>query len=110
MRQILMSEWFKVGKPDDFPESQCVYLDETPLGEVVIIQQNGNFHALRGICSHEYFEFDDVPVQEGQLTCPLHFSAFDITTGEALNPPAEDPLEVFDIKIQDNYIWIKSKQ
>ncbi len=104
-----MIDWFKAGKLSDFPENECVFINKTPLGEVIIIQQREKFHALRGICSHEYFELDGVPVQEGQITCPLHLSVFDLTTGEPLNPPAEDLLTVFKVKIEDNQVWIKDK-
>ena len=103
-----MSDWFKAGKLSDYPENKCVFLEDTPFGEVIIIQQSGTFHALGEICSHEYFELDDVPVQDGQITCPLHLSAFDLATGEALNPPAEEALPVFDVKVEDESVWIKA--
>lgn len=104
-----MNDWFNAGQIANFPESECVFLEGTPLGDLIVIQQKGVFHALRGICSHEYYELDGVPVQDGQITCPLHLSAFDITTGEALNPPAEESLAVFQVKVEKNHVLIKSK-
>lgn len=104
-----MTEWFKAGLKSNFPENESIILEDTPFGEVIIIQQKGIFHALNGICSHEYFELGGCPVQEGQITCPLHLSAFDLSTGKSLNPPAEDPLTVFNVKIDNEIVWIKKE-
>jgi len=37
----------------------------------------------------------------------LHLSKFNLKTGKALNPPAIDELAVYNIKIQDEEIYIE---
>ena len=39
------------------------------------------------------------------VTCPLHLSRFDLTTGVPLDPPAEEPLAVYPVSV-DAEGWI----
>ena len=75
-------------------EMRMVWVDETD--PVLIVHVNGEFRALQGTCSHEYFELDRGFLTAGTLTCALHLSRFDLENGEPLDPPAELPLAVYD--------------
>jgi len=66
---------------------------------VLIVNVDGVYHAVQGICSHEYFELDKGFVTDGSLTCALHLSRFDLTSGEALDPPADEPLAVYPVSL-----------
>ena len=44
---------------------------------------------------------------EGAVTCALHLSQFDLRTGAVYNPPATEPLQVFNIKIEDGAIFVE---
>jgi len=89
-------------------------LDEVPDGTMLMVQVDGTqillvntdgvVRAMQGICSHEYFELDKGFLTDGSLTCALHLSRFDLATGEALDPPAEDPLALYDVEIVDGRI------
>ncbi|MHA2363451.1 MAG: Rieske (2Fe-2S) protein [Candidatus Hodarchaeales archaeon] len=103
-------DWVLLGKLSNFPENECVFLEETPLGAVIVIQHQGRYNVLSGICSHEDYELDDAPLNGNKIMCPLHFSQFDILTGEPLDPPAEEPLEVFDVKVLKEQLWIRNKK
>ena len=93
-------------------------VDEVPEGEmrmawvdgsdpVLVIHNNGEFHALQGTCSHEYFELDKGFLTAGTLTCALHLSRFDITDGEPLDPPAELPLAIYPVVVADGRVMIE---
>ena len=56
---------------------------------------------------HEYCELDrgflsPAGVTAPTITCPLHLSRFDLGTGEALDPPAEAPLGVHRVSVDDD--------
>src|SRR6185369_4213897 len=74
-------------------EMQMVWVDGTD--QVLVINQGGDYTAVQGICSHEYFELDKGFLTNGTLTCALHLSRFDLSNGEPLDPPAEEPLTVY---------------
>lgn len=93
-------------------------LDEVPDGtmkmawadgtdQVLVVNTGGDIRAMQGICSHEYFELDKGFLTAGTLTCALHLSRFDLDSGEPLDPPAELPLAVYPVVIEDGRILIE---
>ncbi len=86
-----------VGSADDVPEGTLlmVQVDGT---DVLLVRHDGQIHAMQGICSHEYFELDKGFLTGDSITCALHLSRFDLETGEALDPPAELPLAVYEVE------------
>ncbi len=68
-------------------EMRMVWVDQTD--PVLVVHVNGEFRAVQGTCSHEYFELDRGFLTAGTLTCALHLSRFDLSNGEPLDPPAE---------------------
>ena len=73
---------------------------------VLVVNTDGRLGAYQGICSHEYFELDRGFLTAGSLTCALHLSRFDLATGDALDPPAELPLMMYEVVIEDGRIFI----
>jgi len=75
--------------------------------QVLVVNANGDLRAVQGICSHEYFELDKGFLTAGTLTCALHLSRFDLESGEPLDPPAELPLAVYFVVVEDGRILIE---
>jgi nitrite reductase/ring-hydroxylating ferredoxin subunit len=75
--------------------------------QVLVINQGGEYTAVQGVCSHEYFELDKGFLTNGTLTCALHLSRFDLSNGEPLDPPAEEPLAVYPVVIEDGRVLIE---
>jgi 3-phenylpropionate/trans-cinnamate dioxygenase ferredoxin component len=86
-------------------EMRMVWVDGTD--QVLVIHTGGEFTAVQGICSHEYFELDKGFLTNGTLTCALHLSRFDLSNGEPLDPPAEAPLAVYPVVIEGDRILIE---
>jgi len=93
-------------------------LDEVPPGtmkmavvdgtdQVLVVNSGGQLYAMQGVCTHEYFELDKGFLTAGTITCALHLSRFDLENGEPLDPPAEIPLAVYDVVIEDERILIE---
>jgi len=74
---------------------------------VLVVNVDGAFHAVQGICSHEYFELDKGFITDGSLTCALHLSRFDLESGEALDPPADEPLVVYPVTVAEGRLIIE---
>ncbi len=72
--------------------------------DILLVNVDGTVRATQGICSHEYFELDKGFLTGDSLTCALHLSRFDLETGEALDPPAEIPLAVYEVAVEDGEI------
>ena len=74
---------------------------------VLVVNLDGTFHAVQGICSHEYFELDKGFLTDGSLTCALHLSRFDLASGEPLDPPADEPLAVYPVTVAEGRLVIE---
>ena len=74
---------------------------------VLLVNLEGVYHAVQGICSHEYFELDKGFLTDGSLTCALHLSRFDLATGDALDPPADEPLAVYPVGVVDGRLILE---
>jgi nitrite reductase/ring-hydroxylating ferredoxin subunit len=74
---------------------------------VLVVNLNGRLHATQGVCSHQYFELNQGFLTGESLTCALHLSRFDLDTGEALDPPAELPLAVYQVVVEGGRILIE---
>jgi 3-phenylpropionate/trans-cinnamate dioxygenase ferredoxin subunit len=72
--------------------------------DILLVNLDGTIRALQGVCSHEYFELDKGFLTGDTLTCALHLSRFDLETGEALDPPAELPLQVYEVAVEGDQI------
>ncbi len=103
---------------DEVPEGtmKMAYVDGTD--QVIVVHTGGEIRAFQGICTHEYFELDKGFLTgggstgangrpAGTLTCALHLSRFDLATGEALDPPAELPLETYPVILEGGRILIQ---
>ena len=73
---------------------------------VAICNVDGDITAVSGICTHAEADLCDEDLEDGCLVCPLHFATFDARTGEAKDPPADEPLRVYDVKIDGDTILI----
>jgi 3-phenylpropionate/trans-cinnamate dioxygenase ferredoxin subunit len=94
-------------------------VDQVPEGTMLMVQVDGidillvnrdGLHALQGICSHEYFELDHGFLTGDSLTCALHLSRFDLSSGEALDPPAVLPLVTWQVAVEGESIVLELPQ
>jgi nitrite reductase/ring-hydroxylating ferredoxin subunit len=92
---------------DEVPEGtmKMAWVDGTD--PVLVVNLDGEIKAMQGICSHEYFELDKGFLTGSSLTCALHLSRFDLLDGEPLDPPAEAPLALYDVVVEDGRILIE---
>jgi len=97
-----------VARAEDVPEGTMVMV-QVDGTDILVVNQYG-LHAMQGICSHEYFELDQGFLTGDSITCALHLSRFDLETGEALDPPAELPLAMYPVSIEDGMIVLELPQ
>ena len=98
-----MAEFRTVAKVAEIPpgKMKVVVLDGE---EVVIANVAGTYHAFGNICPHE-----GGPLGEGELaghtvTCPWHFTVFDVRTGAALEGVTEAPVPTYEIQVAGNEV------
>jgi 3-phenylpropionate/trans-cinnamate dioxygenase ferredoxin subunit len=82
---------------DEVPEGtmKMAWVDGTD--QVLVVNTGGEYSAV-GVCSHEYFELTRF-LTAGTLIAPCT-SRFDLSNGEPLDPPAEEPLAVYPVVVE----------
>jgi nitrite reductase/ring-hydroxylating ferredoxin subunit len=75
--------------------------------KIILSNFEGSVHAVSGICTHEEFDLSAGFLMEERVVCPLHLSQFDLRSGEVINPPATMPLQRFNVKIEENSIFVE---
>ena len=74
--------------------------------QILLVNVDGNIHACDDICSHAYASLSEGDLNGDEVECPLHGSAFNVVTGEALTPPAEDSIRVFEVRIDGQDVLV----
>ena len=92
---------------DEVPDGTMKMAIVDGTDQVLVVNSNGRLSAMQGICTHEYFELDKGFLTAGTITCALHLSRFDLDSGEPLDPPAEIPLAVYAVVVEDGRIVIE---
>lgn len=59
------------------------------------------------ICTHADADLSAGFLSEEGVRCPLHLSVFNLENGRPQNPPAETPLNVYNVKIDDSEVYVE---
>ncbi|MFD2673910.1 non-heme iron oxygenase ferredoxin subunit [Gulosibacter bifidus] len=72
----------------------------------VVRDSAGQVFAIGDRCTHGDISLSEGFVEEGTLECWAHGSKFSLCTGWPENLPAFEPVPVFDVKVEDDAIFI----
>jgi nitrite reductase/ring-hydroxylating ferredoxin subunit len=75
--------------------------------KLLITNLGGKIYATDRICTHEEADLSSGFLSEEGVRCPLHLSVFNLENGVPQNPPAEVPLKTYNIKIDQNEIYVE---
>ncbi len=99
--------WVDAGPTAALREGEAVSL---PVGRrlVAVARSGGEFFAVEDICTHDGAELTGGAVEGLEIVCPRHGARFCLRTGQALTPPAYEPIRVFETKLADGRLWVRS--
>ncbi len=103
---IFLSEWIKACNLEHVKEGQLFGFthDDT---KILLANLKGKIHATDLICTHANADLSTGFLSEEGVRCPLHLSVFNLETGEPQNPPAENSLKIYNVKIDQNEIYVE---
>ncbi len=75
---------------------------------ILLINHDGDLHALEDRCSHEDFELSqgEYDAASASIECLLHGARFDIRDGRALCAPAYTPVRRFEARLEAGAVWV----
>jgi len=103
---IKLGEWIKACNKDQVSSGELFGFDHKEK-RVLLSNLNGKIYATDLICTHAEADLSTGFLTEEGIRCPLHLSVFNLETGEPTNPPAEKPLKTYNVKIQENEIYVE---
>lgn len=73
---------------------------------IAVVRSGAAYFAIEDICTHDGAELTGGAIEGTEIICPRHGARFCLRTGEALTPPAYEPVRVFTTKIEDGHLWV----
>jgi nitrite reductase/ring-hydroxylating ferredoxin subunit len=75
--------------------------------KILLANQKGKIYATDLICTHAEADLSTGFLTEEGVRCPLHLSVFNLQDGKPQNLPAETPLKTYNVKIDQNEIYVE---
>ncbi len=74
--------------------------------EIIAINVAGQIFCLDGRCTHAGAPIAEGTLEGEVLTCPWHYSQFNITNGVVIRGPADKPLKSYLVEERENSVFI----
>ena len=100
-----MDDFVKVAKIADLSEEE-IMLVEVGEERIVLSKIDGSFYAIGEVCPHADGPLSEGIVEEGEIECPWHGSRFNLKTGEATAPPADEAVTRYAVRIDGEDVLV----
>ena len=99
--------WTDAGPADSLVEGHAL---SVAVGRrmIAIARSGGEIFAVDDVCTHDGAELTGGAIEGAQIICPRHGARFCLRTGEALTPPAYEPIRVYPVKIEGGRVWVRA--
>ena len=104
-----MSGWVDVGSADSVAESQSLSAEIDGVA-LVVVRCGSDLYAIEDRCTHDGESLEGAEVDDCQIICPRHGAHFCVRTGEALTPPAYEPLRTYAVRIENGRILVENPE
>ena len=102
-----VADWTDVAADADLQEAQPLRVEASGV-PVLLVRDGGTVRALSATCTHAGGPLDEGAIEDGCVTCPWHGSRFRLDDGTVVRGPAAAPEPVWDVKVEDERVWIRS--
>ena len=101
-----MADLFEAANIDELEPGQGKMI-EVEGKEIALFNCGGKYYAVDNECSHIGGPLCDGEIDGEKITCPWHGAEFDLKSGEALAPPAEEAINTYKVYIDGDIIKIE---
>ena len=100
-----MADWTDVAPADELSpgDYRVVDIDDAL---IAVFNVDGEFYAIEDVCTHDYETLTGGCIEGCEITCPRHGARFNIKTGEALTPPAYEPVATMPVRVEDGMVQV----
>ena len=92
-----MANWVRIADAGDVSDGE---INAYTVGDkqVAVANLSGELRAFDDTCTHQGCSLAEGDLEDTTVECPCHGSQFDIVTGEVVEGPATEPIDVFDAR------------
>src|SRR5712692_8446399 len=101
-------EFVEVVNVGDLDDGQMVGF-EVDGRRILLAKVDGEFFAIGATCTHERSNLDQGTLLGHVVYCPLHYSAFDVRSGDVLGPPAECSEPAYEVRVEDGKVLVSTQ-
>jgi len=101
-----MSDWVDVAPIDQFEAGTYRVLDVDD-AQIAVFNIEGEFYAIEDVCTHDYSVLTGGCIEGDEIVCPRHGARFNIKTGEALTPPAYEPVDTLPVRVENGIVQVR---
>ena len=74
--------------------------------DICLVRLGDEVFAVHDECTHECVPLSEGDVEDGTIECWRHGSRFALRTGAVLNPPAVEPVAVYQVRVRDGLVHV----
>lgn len=98
----------KAAKLDELPMGASKRVEVEDVG-ILLFNLDGEYYAVEDVCTHDGAPLNSGEIVDGgEIECPRHGARFDIRTGAAVRMPAFSPINTFEVRFDEDYIYVES--
>ena len=101
-----LAKWVKACSADQVKEGTLFGFDHKDK-RILLTNLKGKLYATDLICTHAEADLSTGFLTDEGVRCPLHLSVFNLETGVPQNPPATEPLKTYNVKVDNNEIFVE---
>jgi 3-phenylpropionate/trans-cinnamate dioxygenase ferredoxin subunit len=101
-----IAEWIDIGSAEALADGSCLTV-EVDYSPIVVVRCGDKVYAIEDRCTHDGEALGGAEVEDCQIICPRHGARFCLRTGEALTPPAYEPVRTFEVREDNGRILLK---
>ena len=73
---------------------------------VAVYNIGGTFYATDAVCTHAFADLADGTLEGDVIECAVHFGAFHVPTGKAVQAPCFTDLKTFRTEVKDGQVLV----
>ena len=100
-------KWIDAGPSEGFSDGRARSI---AVGRrmIAVARSGDQYFAIEDVCTHDGAELTGGAIEGAEIICPRHGARFCLRTGQALTPPAYEPVRVFETKIASGRLWVNA--
>jgi 3-phenylpropionate/trans-cinnamate dioxygenase ferredoxin subunit len=104
-----VSDWIDVGSAVDIEDSRSLSADIDGF-PILVVRCGPDLYAIEDRCTHDGEALEGAEIESCQIICPRHGAHFCVRTGEALTPPAYEPLRTFKVRVENGRVLVENRE